>query len=128
ALARNKAELSSVETQVLSCLGNVCEWLGSRAPYDAQQIAGELAVRTLDADLARMTKFPLVGQTHQRTLQALLEFATAPARGNPAVVYIHGGGGAGKTTLLAFLQWELRRLQPPVPVVRIDFDDPAIDP
>ncbi len=130
ALAPDKPALSSIQTPVLSSLGSVCDWLGERcnAPFGTIQIAAELAARTLDADLDRMTRQPMVGRVHQLTLAKLVRFAIAKPSTKLSAIYIHGGGGAGKTTLLAFLQRELREPNHAVRVARIDFDEPAIDP
>ncbi|MDE8652513.1 hypothetical protein [Novosphingobium album (ex Liu et al. 2023)] len=122
--------LDTLPSDVLPELDNVRGWTGSQwsAPYGAQQIRAEIAARTLDADLRRMTAYPLVGQHHRDACDLLETFATRPARGGASGIYLHGGGGTGKTTLLAFLQNRLRRRKPPIAIARIDFDEPAIDP
>ncbi|QQQ01920.1 hypothetical protein [Lysobacter enzymogenes] len=130
ALADAAPTLSALDTDVLAALGNACDWLGERWRHavGAQRIAGELASRALDADLRRMTRDPMVGRSHRDTLARLIGFATAATQTPLSVAYVYGGGGAGKTTLLSFLQRDLSQRAEPVPVVRIDFDEPAIDP
>ncbi|HEY0661260.1 MAG TPA: hypothetical protein VGD21_08080 [Lysobacter sp.] len=130
ALSDDMPAPATLDTDVLSALANVCQWFDAdwNAPFGAHQIASELASRALDDDLARMTRLPMVGATHQHTLDELLRFTTEPPRALISAAYVYGGGGAGKTTLLAFLQHELRRRPRPVPTARIDFDEPAIDP
>ncbi|ROU08130.1 hypothetical protein [Lysobacter enzymogenes] len=130
ALADAAPALSSLDADVLAALGNACDWLGERWRHavGAQRIAGELASKALDADLQRMTRDPMVGRSHRDTLARLIGFATAATPPPLSVAYVYGGGGAGKTTLLSFLQRDLSQRTDPVPVVRIDFDEPAIDP
>lgn len=127
ALADDEPALADLDPQVLAALGNACDWLGDgwRHVANAQSIAAALGAKALDADLARMTESPLVGRRHRQVLGQLIEFATAKEQEPLRVAYLYGGGGAGKTTLLSFLQRELRER---VPVARIDFDEPAIDP
>ncbi|SDZ07258.1 hypothetical protein SAMN04487939_11496 [Lysobacter sp. yr284] len=130
ALADAAPTLSALDGEVLAALGNACDWLGERWRHavGAQRIAGELASRALNADLQRMTRDPMVGRSHNQTLARLIGFATGASQEPLSVAYLYGGGGAGKTTLLSFLQRELSQRADPVPVVRIDFDEPAIDP
>ncbi|WP_394539522.1 hypothetical protein PRJ39_02610 [Lysobacter enzymogenes] len=130
ALADAAPTISALDAEVLAALGNACDWLGERWRHavGAQRIAGELASRALNADLQRMTRDPMVGRSHNQTLARLIGFATGASQEPLSVAYLYGGGGAGKTTLLSFLQRELSQRADPVPVVRIDFDEPAIDP
>lgn len=130
ALEDAPVELRGLDEGHLRALANVREWLGEgwQLPFGVDQITAALAAKTLDADLARMTELPLVGESHRKAFTQLAEFAVAPRQSSLAVTYIHATGGGGKTTLLAFLQQHLRGLADPPAVARIDFDEPAIDP
>lgn len=127
-LAPSFPPLASLPDPVLAVLGNVSDWLGAAmpAPITATEIEAERAARTLNSDLARMTKYPLVGAAHRRALDELDKFAARPGKAQLSAVYVYGGGGSGKTTLLAFLQQRLQEAAGAV--ARIDFDEPAIDP
>jgi len=109
---------------------NVVDWLGPQwqGPFGATELAAEAARRRHDGDIARMTEYPLIGETHRAALEKLLEFSLRQADGRVGAIYVHGGGGAGKTTVLAFLQRQLGERLPPATALRLDFDDAAIDP
>lgn len=127
-LARSLLPLATLPDPVLAVLGNVSDWLGAAmpAPITGTEIEAERAARTLNSDLARMTKYPLVGAAHRRALDELVKFAAQPGKTPLSAIYVYGGGGSGKTTLLAFLQQQLHEAAGAV--ARIDFDEPAIDP
>jgi hypothetical protein len=127
-LAPSFPPLASLPDPVLAVLGNVSDWLGAAipAPITATEIEAERVARTLNSDLARMTRYPLVGAAHRRALGALDKFAARPGKAQLSAIYVYGGGGSGKTTLLAFLQQQLQEAAGAV--ARIDFDEPAIDP
>jgi hypothetical protein len=130
ALGGTEINLHKLDAVQLAALGQVLDWLGDGGgfPIEPLQIANEMAARTLDDDLARMTAMPLVGAAHQRALGVLTDFATRAISAPVSATYVFGGGGAGKTTLLAYLQRQLMSETPPVAVARIDFDEPALDP
>lgn len=121
--------LGSVPDEVLRALANVLDWLGPMAAVsiDRARITAELAARIHRSDLERMTALPMVGEEHREALAALIHRLGRPLGHGLEVTYIHGSGGAGKSTLLAYLQRDLAEQGRPAIVVRIDFDDPAIN-
>jgi hypothetical protein len=126
ALDSDGPRLKDIPTPVIVALTSARDWLGDLwcLPYDATELASELALRVLDSNLKKMTKERMVGAKHRQALETLYDFAKRPEKAALSVSYVYGGGGSGKTTLLAFLHDRLRQ---EMPVVRIDFDDPAID-
>jgi hypothetical protein len=128
ALQDEEPNLSKLDSSVLSILDNVRDWLGDQWGHrlDTAQIAAALASRSLDANLEKLTRQPMVGAAHKHILDRLLHFCSDAQKGNPnvSISYVYGTGGSGKTTLLAFLQ---RSLRARMPVVRIDFDEPSVD-
>lgn len=130
ALGTTPVDLADLPDGVLRALANVRDWVGDRwqQSFGRDEIDAALAGRVLDADLARMTSLPLVGRTHARVLASLERFACDTGADGLRAVYVHATGGGGKTTLLAFLQRALLAKAQSSAIVRIDFDEPGIDP
>lgn len=121
--------LAAVPDEVLRALANVLGWLGPMAGVriERERIAAELAARAQRGDIARMTALPMVGKGHLAALAELTGRLGRSLSDGLEVTYVYGSGGAGKSTLLAYLQRDLASAGRPVMVVRIDFDDPAVN-
>lgn len=120
----------TLSDEVLRALPLVAGWLGkpSEAPIDPETTSALLQRRAHQRDITKMTKYPLVGKIHHRVLNELaMRFAALTASGI-SINYLHGLGGSGKSTLLAFLEQNLARSGHNCAVVRMDFDDPLVDP
>lgn len=130
ALGEKPVDLAALSDEALRALANVRDWVGDRwrQSFDRDEINAALAGKVLDADLARMTSLPLVGEDHKRVLGTLERFACDERTDGLRAIYVHATGGGGKTTLLAFLQRALIAKPDPGAVARIDFDEPGVDP
>lgn len=130
ALDEKPVDLTVLSDGALRALANVRDWVGDRwrQSFDRDEINAALAGKVLDADLARMTALPLVGEVHKRVLGTLERFACNERSDGLRAIYVHATGGGGKTTLLAFLQRALLAKPDSGAVARIDFDEPGVDP
>lgn len=130
ALDERPVDLAAMSDGALRALANVRDWVGDRwrHSFDRDEISAALAGKVLDADLARMTALPMVGEVHKRVLAALERFACNERSDGLRAIYVHATGGGGKTTLLAFLQRALLAKPDSGAVARIDFDEPGVDP
>lgn len=95
------------------------------SPLPSQGIRHEIAERASDRAFQDMLSHGFYGRRPQ--MRELETFATAKDPGEQRILVLDGIGGAGKTALLARLTLNLRE-RGTVPVLYLDFDNPALDP
>ena len=127
---RHLPPVETLSDEVLRAVTLVDSWLGEKAIVRAptQTIAAQIMRRTHERDIARMTQFPLVGSGHKAAYNVLKSRLGAAPRVGISATYLSGLGGSGKSTLLAFVEKSLAASSNFAIVVRLDFDDPLVNP